>query len=138
MLAAVNAAAESDIVPHSESLESFLSRLPGLWRQGEIRPTHARRARRGRWWRTRPDPFEGVWCEILHWLQQYPDITGSGLLNRLMDRYPGRYSRSQLRTLQRRVREWRGVIAKKLVNASAEHSELTEVKSGDIEPVGVI
>ena len=43
----------------SESLEHFLSSLPELWRQGEVRPTHApkKRARRGQ--RTRPDPFEG-------------------------------------------------------------------------------
>ena len=37
-LAAVSSATESDNVPHGESLETFLSRLPGLWRQGEIRP----------------------------------------------------------------------------------------------------
>ena len=27
--------------PQSESLERFLSSLPELWRQGEVRPTHA-------------------------------------------------------------------------------------------------
>ena len=26
--------------PDAESLESFLNRLPDLWRQGEVRPTH--------------------------------------------------------------------------------------------------
>ena len=48
-----------------ESLEQFLSQLPTLWQQGENRPTHAPRTRGPRHWRTRPDPFEGPWQEIL-------------------------------------------------------------------------
>ena len=46
--------------------------LPDLWKQGEVRATHesdAQEARKPHTWRTRPDPFEGVWCEILDWLQ---------------------------------------------------------------------
>ena len=58
-LAAVGSV-ESGGTPDGESLESFLSQLPDLWRQGEVRPTHARRARDARTWRTRPDPLEGV------------------------------------------------------------------------------
>ena len=56
--------------PGGESLEGFLSHLPDLWRRGEVRPTHTPRRRK---YRTRvphtsrscPDPFEGVWSEIL-------------------------------------------------------------------------
>ena len=64
-LAAVGSV-ESGSTPDGESLESFLTPLPDLWRQGEVRPTHARRARAARG----PggpvaDPFEGVWCEVL-------------------------------------------------------------------------
>ena len=103
-LAAVGSV-ESGGTPDGESLESFLSQLPDLWRQGEVRPTHARRARAARGWRTRPDPFEGVWCEVLSWLQHQPDATAAELMDRLILRYPERYSRSQLRTLQRRVRQ---------------------------------
>ena len=88
------------------------SQLPDLWRQGKVRPTHARRARAARTWRTRPDPFEGVWCEVLSWLQQQPDAPAAELMDRLILRYPERYSRRQLRTLQRRVSQWRGVMAK--------------------------
>ena len=58
-----------------------------------------------------------VWCEILDWLQQQPDAKAAELLDRLMARYPNRYSRRQLRTLQRRVRQWRIVVAKQLVYA---------------------
>ena len=49
-----------------------------------------------------------------------------------MARYPGRYSRRQLRTLQRRVRQWRIVVAKQLVYASAEEAEMNEANHGDI------
>ena len=85
--------------------------------------------------RTRPDPFEGVWCEILDWLQQQPDAKAGELLDRLMARYPNRYSRRQLRTLQRRVRQWRIVVAKQLVYAPAEQNEMNEADLGDITPV---
>ena len=38
---------------------------------------------------------------------QRPDANAAELLDRPMTRYPGRYSRRQLRTLQLRVRQWR-------------------------------
>ena len=136
-LAAVGSV-ESGSTPDGESLESFLSQLPELWRQGEVRPTHARRARAARGWRTRPDPFEGVWCEVLSWLQQQPDAPAAELMDRLICHYPERYSRRQLRTLQRRVSQWRGVMAKQLVYASAEsRGAKSEVRPVDIGPVGV-
>ena len=88
-------------------------------------------------WRTRPDPFEGVWSLILEWLQKQPDVGARELMDRLIRRYPDRYSRSQLRTLQRRVKQWRGVMANKLVYASTEQSEIDEERLGNIRPVGV-
>ena len=134
-LSAINAT-DSARVPSSESLEHFLISLPELWRQGEVRSTHAPKKRTRRGMRTRPDPFEGVWCEILDWLQQQPDLKAAELLDRLMSRYPNRYSRRQLRTLQRRVRQWRIVVAKQLVYASAEQNEMNEADRGSIKPVG--
>ena len=134
-LATINAT-DSATAPQSESLEHFLSSPPELWQQGEVRPTHAPKKRTRRGQRTRPDPFGGVWCEILNWLQQQPDLKAAELLDRLMARYPGRYSRRQPRTLQRRVRQWRTVVAKQLVYASAEQNEMNEVDRGSIIPVG--
>ena len=132
-LATINATNSAN-VPQSASLEHFLSSLPELWRRGEVRPTHAPKKSKRRGQRTRPDPFEGVWCEILDWLQQHPDAKAAELLDRLMARYPGRYSRRKLRTLQRRVRQWRIVVAKQLVYASAEQNEMNEADPGDITP----
>ena len=117
------------------SLEQLLGRLPDLWRQGEVRPTHAPKKRKRRGIRTRPDPFEGVWCEILDWLQCKPDATAKELLDRLICRHPERFCRSHLRTLQRRVRQWGRVMARELVYASAEQSEVNEADLGDITPV---
>ena len=134
-LATINAT-DSATAPQSESLDHFLSSLPELWRQGEVRPTHAPKKRTRRGQRTRPDPFEGVWCEILDWLQQQPDAKAAELLDRLMARYPNRYSRRQLRTLQRRVRQWRIVVAKQLVYASAEQNEMNEADRGNVTLVG--
>ena len=51
--------------PSGESLDRFLTKLPSLWRQGEVRPIHAARVRGPRLWRTRNDPFEGVSGTVL-------------------------------------------------------------------------
>lgn len=91
--------------PERESLEAFLAKLPGLWREGEVRPTHQGEAPSPRTWRTRKDPFEAVWPEILLWLQQAPEATAKSLMERLQQDYPDRFAEGQLRTLQRRIRE---------------------------------
>ena len=97
--------------PHRESIDRFLARLPSLWQQGEARPTHKARVRPPRHWCTRKDPFEGVWRDVLLWLRKDPDTNAKGLLAKLCETYPGRFGDAQLRTLQRRVKDWRGVMA---------------------------
>jgi hypothetical protein len=115
---ALAALASGDLTrgPERESLEEFLSKLPEPWRSGEVRPTHRKASATPHSWRTRKDPFEGVWPEILQWLQADPDATAKSLMERLQKAYPGRYPEGQLRTLQRRVREWRHVMARPLVH----------------------
>jgi hypothetical protein len=103
--------------PERQSLEEFLAKLPELWRAGEVRPTHRNAPPSPRTWRTRKDPFEEVWPEILLWLQQDPESTAKSLMDRLHRDYPGRFPDGQLRTLQRRIREWRHVMARELVRA---------------------
>ncbi len=61
-------------------------------------------------YRTRPDPFEAVWLsELVPWLAKKPPIRAVTLLAWLQERYPARYGDALLRTLQRRVREWRAL-----------------------------
>ena len=108
-----------------ESLEQFLSQLPTLWQQGENRPTHAPRTRGSRHWRTRPDPFEGVWQDILGWLETEPDITARTILDRLCSHHPEEFGDGHLRTLQRGVKKWRGIMARKLVYAGHDQGAST-------------
>jgi hypothetical protein len=68
---------------------------------------HAPKPRTPRTWRTRPDPFESVWDEITRWLEERPVLTAKSVLSRLRKHNPGQYPDNQLRTLQRRVKEWR-------------------------------
>lgn len=65
--------------------------------------------RKARDWRTRPDPFAEHWPEMEAQLVEAPGLEAKTLLDELMVRYPGQYVEGQLRTLQRRVRQWRAM-----------------------------
>ena len=106
--------------PRGESLERFLTRLPDRWLAEQEQVDRKPRVKPPRHWRTRKDPFEGVWCDVLGWLQADPDTSAMALLGRLQADHPDRFSRANLRTLQRRVQQWRGIMANKLVYAASE------------------
>jgi transposase InsO family protein len=62
-----------------------------------------------RLWRTREDPFTQVWEQELEpRLKESPALMPITLLEYLQDKHPGHYPDSLLRTLQRRVKQWRG------------------------------
>ena len=122
--------------PHSESTDRFLARLPNLWQQGEARLTHKARVRPPRHWRTRKGPFEGMWSDVLLWLQKDLDTNAKDLLARLRSAHPGRFGDAHLRTLQRRVKDWRGVMAKRLVYAASDESEVKQRYRGELALVG--
>jgi len=61
-----------------------------------------------RTWRTRPDPFVDVWDEVRELLDVNPGLQSRTIFEELQRRYPGRFPDGQLRTLQRRVKTWRG------------------------------
>ena len=76
------------------------------WQSGALPST----AKAPRTWRTREDPFGDVWeTEVVP--QLVADTEGRlqalTLFRWLCRRHPGRFPVGQLRTLQRRVREWR-------------------------------
>lgn len=105
-------------------LEGFLAGLGTAWRSGEVRPTHAKKPRPARHWRTRKDPLETVWPSIRSRLEAEPDCTAKELLDRLQNEQPGAFTDALLRTMQRRVREWRVSAAKRLVfGAGGEFDE---------------
>jgi len=71
------------------------NRLPN-----EMKATHS--------WRTRTDPFEEVWeGEIKGRLGDAPGLQAKTLFQDLTEQYPGKFAEGQLRTLQRRIKQWR-------------------------------
>ena len=104
--------------PRGESLERFLARLPDRWRQDELAASRPEKVRAPRTWRTRRDPFEGVWCDVRVFLQKDPDAIAVALLERLQSTYPDRFRRAHLRTLQG---ECRNGEASWLVNSSTPY-----------------
>jgi len=61
-----------------------------------------------RHWRTRADPLSEVWeSEVVPMLEGAPALMGVTVLEELQRRQPERFGDSVLRTLQRRIRQWR-------------------------------
>lgn len=73
------------------------------WKRGQM-PSEMKQPRD---WRTRGNPFEGVWLEIEALLREEPRLKPKTLFEELQSRYPGRFQDGQLRTLQRHIRQWR-------------------------------
>ena len=86
-----------------------------------------RRTKKPRTWRTRKDPFAEVWPEVRVQLEANPAQTSKALFVGLHQRYPGRFFDGQLRTLQRRVRDWR---RKQLYKAEIARVEPTTSEIG--------
>ena len=117
-LAALAAGATVHPMPERDAdLDGFLRSLALAWRAGEVRPTHRARQRPPRHWRTRQDPFETSWPRIVQWLETEPHRTAKELFDRLCREQPGVFLPGQLRTLQRRVRDWRRLAARRLLFA---------------------
>lgn len=67
-------------------------------------------AKKTRHWRTRSNPFHEVWdTEVVPLLQQDTKrvLKATVIFEELQRRYPGQFQEGQLRSLQRRVRDWR-------------------------------
>lgn len=98
-------------------IAAFLAGLRTAWQSGEVRPTAQPnpKPKRGR---RRPDPLVAVTDELRAWFEAEPSRTGRELLERLQTAYPGCYPDPLLRTLQRRLKIWRGEMARALVKLS--------------------
>jgi len=56
------------------------------------------------------DPLEAAWQDVLlPLLEQIPNLTPRTLLEHLQDNHPGKYPDSALRTMQRRVSQWKAL-----------------------------
>jgi transposase InsO family protein len=65
--------------------------------------------RQPRSWRTRKDPFAEDWPELAERLAEAPELEAKALFEDLCERRPEKYQEGQLRTLQRRVKQWRAM-----------------------------
>jgi Integrase core domain len=85
--------------------KEFVNHLPELWKYGEVRATHRKPEREKRTWRTREDPFAEAMPQIITWFEKDPDLNARMILEKLYLVFPEKeYSKSQLRTLQRRLK----------------------------------
>jgi len=83
-------------------------RTARTWQRGVL-PSERKKARH---WRTRPDPFEAIWAEEVEpLLRRDTDgiLSATIILEKLQERYPDKFSPGQVRTLQRRFKDWRAV-----------------------------
>jgi hypothetical protein len=108
-------AANADMPQSTPPLGGFVAGLSTAWRDGEVRPTHRKTTTGPRSYRTRVDPFEAVWPQVQSWLNEQPDANAKDLFLRLQENMPGAFPPGQLRTLQRRIKQWRSEIARQLV-----------------------
>ena len=83
-------------------------RTARAWKDGRLPSV----VKQPRWWLTRPDPFSESWGkEIVPLLEKDEEgiLEARTILGVLEGSRPGRYGESQLRTLQRRMRQWRAL-----------------------------
>jgi hypothetical protein len=105
---------------------------------------HQPKSKGVRQWRTRSDPLTSVWeSELEPLLQREPRLEATTLYEYLVERYPGEYERT-LRTVQRRVQEWKALhgepqeVMFELQHQLGEvgHSDFTELKQVKITIAG--
>jgi hypothetical protein len=92
----LKAALRSDLDPKTARKYLKAGKLPS-----QMRVEHT--------WRTHPDPFEKHWglCEGM--LDDAPELEAKFLFEWLCREHPDEYQEGQLRTFQRRVRQWRAL-----------------------------
>lgn len=97
---------DGNTVGAAAAAAGMCERTARRWQEGPF-PSGTTAART---WRTRVDPFEGLWAtEVVPRLAADTErrLQALTLFDWLCDRFPGRFAPGQVRTLQRRVRDWR-------------------------------
>ena len=99
---------EGKIQETAAALAGMSVRSARKWQSGPL-PSETKQERQ---WRTRPDPFDEVWeDEIEPLLRGDPGgkLKATTIIDWLAEQHPGRFSAAQLRTLQRRLQDWRAL-----------------------------
>ena len=74
------------------------------YRRSRRLPSELKQPRR---WRTRQDPFQDVWSEVVEKLKVNPGLQATTLFQDLQRRHPGKFQDGQLRIFQRRIKQWK-------------------------------
>ena len=93
------------------ALGSFVASLRTPWQDGEVRPT------------SQPKPkgnaagaaWTAVTDHLRSWFEADPSLSARQLLYRLQTKHPGEYPDVLVRTVQRRLKNWRSALALALV-----------------------
>ncbi len=100
--------AEGKTTATAASAAAMSERSAYAWKQGAL-PSETKTPRT---WRTRPDPFAAVWTtdvEPLLAADEHGVLEATTLLAELRRRHGDQYDEAQLRTMQRRLQEWRAL-----------------------------
>lgn len=100
--------AEGKTLTTAAAAAGMSERSARTWKAGPL-PSETKEPRA---WRTREDPFKEVWdADIVPMLQADDDgvLEATTILDELRRKHGDNYGESQLRTLQRRLREWRAL-----------------------------
>lgn len=100
--------AEGKTIEAAAAAADMSARSAHTWKTGPL-PSQTKKPRH---WRTRPDVFDGVWdTDIVPLLERDEGgvLEATTILDELGRRYGDRFSEHHLRTLQRRVRDFRAL-----------------------------
>lgn len=100
--------AEGKTIASAAAAAGISERSAYTWKQGAV-PSGSKTPRA---WRTRPDPLAGVWDAVVAPLlaaDEHGVLEGTTVLAELRRRNGEQYGPSLLRTLQRRMHEWRAL-----------------------------
>jgi len=100
--------AEGKTIAAAAAAAGISERSAYTWKQGAL-PTDTKAPRA---WRTRPDPFAAVWeSEVVPLLKadERGVLEATTILGALHRRYGDEYGEAHLRTLQRRMHDWRAL-----------------------------
>lgn len=99
---------ENKTLEAAAAIAGMSERTARKWQRGPL-PSEAKKERS---WRTREDPFAEIWDEHVIPLLEHDTqgkLQATTIFAELEDRWPGRFPAGQLRTLQRRLRDWRAL-----------------------------
>jgi len=100
--------AENKTIEAAAAAAGMSARSTHTWKSGAL-PSQAKRPRH---WRTRADVFAGVWeAEVVPLLERDAEgvLEATTIIEELRRTHGPRFGDKHLRTLQRRVREWRAL-----------------------------